>query len=394
MPIHFASAGQRLHTGNIKWDLQGPIPLGIADMDIATPPCIRQAMQERLDHPFYGYTYMTDSVRHAICNYLRERHNISTDPAWLHALPGCVPAFTLVTRAICNQPQHAVFVGTPAYPPMLHVHEDAGCTLVTYPHREVDGRWEMDWDAMEQAVTPHTRLFLLCNPHNPLGRSWSEEELLRVADFCERHNLILCSDEIHCDLILDTTLQHHSALALPERYLKRVIMLSAPSKTFNIPGIGFTYMVVPDATLRERIIRAQGHSLPTLNVFAYAAAEAAYTQGWEWHAELLNTLRRHRDLTHNYLSQHLPMLRHWPQEATYLCWIDCSALGLTNPHEYLLQEAGVYLDDGARFGAPQCVRLNFACSPEQLQQALDNIAAAVQKICHQPPQNGQTQLFQ
>ncbi len=379
MSIQFATPGQRCHTGNIRWDLQGPLPFGIADMDIATPECIREALQQRLDHPFYGYAYMTDAVRQAITSYLATRHGVHAEPAWLHELPGCVPAFTLVIRALCSAREDAVLVGTPAYPPMLHAHEDAGCTLITFPHHEVNGRWEMDWDAMEAAVTPQTRVFLLCNPHNPLGRVWSHDELLRVADFCERHELILCSDEIHCDLVLEPGLRHVSALSLPERYHKRLVMLSAPSKTFNIAGICFTYMVVPDAELRQRIITAQGHSLPTLNVFAYAAAEAAYTSGWEWTVQLVDTLRHHRDLTHTYLSQHLPELRHWTQEATYLCWIDCSALGVDNPHEFFLKEAGVFLDNGARFGAPQCVRLNFACAPEMLLEGLSHMAAAVQK---------------
>ncbi len=379
MSIQFSTPGQRCHTGNIRWDLQGPLPFGIADMDIATPDCVRDALQARLDHPFYGYAFLTDEVRAAIVQYLSNRHGVQAAPEWLHALPGCVPALTLVTRALCTEPQHAVMVGVPAYPPMLHTYEDARCSLITFPHHECEGRWEMDWEAMEAAVTPQTKLFLLCNPHNPLGRSWSEEELLRVADFCERHDLILCSDEIHCDLVLDEGKRHHSALALPERYLKRVVMLSAPSKTFNIAGICFTYMAVPNAELRDRIVLAQGHSLPTLNVFAYAAAEVAYTQGWPWHAELLDTLREHRDFTHRYLDEHLPMLRHWHQEATYLCWIDCSALGVENPHEFFLKEAGIYLDNGANFGNPQCVRLNFACAPEMLREGLDKMAEAIAK---------------
>ncbi len=379
MAIHFANSEERRNTGNIKWDLQGSLPFGIADMDIETPPCVREAMQQRLAHPFYGYAYMTEELRGAILSYLAERHGVQAGADWLHALPGCVPAFTLVIHALCPRPQDAVLVGTPAYPPMLHAHEDVGCSLITFPHRENGARWEMDWEAMEAAVTPDTRLFLFCNPHNPLGRCWTEAELLRVADFCERHDLILCSDEIHCDLVLEPGCRHVSALSLPERYLSRVVMLSAPSKTFNIAGICFTFMAVPNAALRERIIRAQGHTLPTLNVFAYAAAEAAYRHGWEWQSELTDTLRRHRDLTQSFLREHLPMLRFWQQEATYLSWIDCSALGLPNPHEFFRQEAGVFLDDGARFGASQCVRLNFACSPEMLREGLGNMAAAIAK---------------
>ena len=167
---------------------------------------------------------------------------------------------------------------------------------------------------------------------------------------------------------------------MPAEVLPRCIMLSAPSKTFNMAGICFTYMVVPDDSLRARIIKAQGHSLPTLNVFAYAAAEAAYTQGWAWHAELLDALRANRETLTRFLADRLPQLRLVHGEATYLAWIDCSALGLPNPHDFFLKEAGVFLDDGANFGDPQFVRLNFATSPELLLRGLEKMASAVEKL--------------
>lgn len=379
--ITFASSNARRNTGNIKWDLQGPLPFGIADMDIESPPCVVDALQQRLNHRFYGYAFMTQELREAICSYLKTRHGVEyVQPEWLHELPGCVPAFTLVARTVCSRPEDEVMVCTPAYPPMLHCHEDAGCRLVTVPHDYRGDKPTFDWEAMEAAVTPNTRLFLLCNPHNPLGRAWSREEMMRVLDFCERHDLILCSDEIHCDLVLDEAVTHCSALTLPKEKLSRVVMLSAPSKTFNIAGICFTYMAVPDDELRAAICKTQGHSLPTLNVFAYAASMAAYTQGWEWHASLLETLRSNRRLVQEYLTEHLPMLRVLPQEATYLMWIDCSALGVDNPQEFFLQEADVYLDKGVNFGDIQCVRLNFATSPEMLVQGLTAMREAVAKL--------------
>lgn len=381
MSIRFASLDERRGTSNIKWDKQGPLPFGIADMDVETPPCIVEAMQTRLAHHFYGYAFMSESLRAAITAYLRQRHNVTNaNPEWLHELPGCVPAFTLVARAICQNAEDEILLCTPVYPPMLHCHEDARCRLVTVPFILNGQHWEFDWPALEAAVTPRTRLFLLCNPHNPLGRCWSETEIRQVADFCERHNLILCSDEIHCDLVLEEGMKHYSALRLPEQLQQRVIMLSAPSKTFNIAGICFTYMAVPNDELRRRICQAQGHSLPTLNVFAYAAAQAAYTQGWAWHAELLGVLRRNRATALQFLADKLPMLRTCPLEATYLAWIDCSALGVDSPHRFFLEEAGVFLDDGANFGAPQCVRLNIASSPQMLHLGLQGMLQAVQKL--------------
>ena len=379
--IRFASTDTRRETGNIKWDLQGPLPFGIADMDIESPPCVVEALQQRLNHRFYGYAFMTDELRDAICDYLHNMHGVENPrPEWLHALPGCVPAFTLAARTVCTRPEHEIMVCTPVYPPMLHCHEDAGCRLLPVPYINVEGRWEFDWNAMEAAVSPDTKMFLLCNPHNPLGRVWSREDLLKLADFCEQHDLILCSDEIHCDLVLDEGLKHTSALTLPEQYLSRVIMLSAPSKTFNIAGICFTFMAVPDAGLLATIRRTQGHTLPTLNVFAYAASLAAYRDGWEWHKQLLNTLRQNRQMVYDFVAEKLPMLHIRHQEATYLAWIECSALGVESPHDFFLKEADVFLDNGANFGAPQCVRLNFATSPQILETGLQAMYNAVMKL--------------
>lgn len=376
--IQFANTECRRETGNIKWDLQGPLPFGIADMDIASPPCIIEALQQRLEHPYFGYAFMTQQLRQAICNYLVERHRVlDAQPAWLHALPGCVPAFTLAARSVCQHSEDEIMLCTPVYPPMLHCHEDAGCRLISVPFVRISGQWEFDWEAMEAAVTPHTRMFLLCNPHNPLGRVWSPEDILKLGEFCNRHKLVLCSDEIHCDLVLDENKHHTSVLTLPEEIRKRVIMLSAPSKTFNIAGICFTFMAIPNEELLKTVQRVQGHTLPTLSVFAYAAALAAYREGWSWHAELLSTLRKHYEILKSFISRELPMLQLTPLEATYLAWIDCSALGVESPHEFFLQHAGIYLDNGANFGAPQCVRFNFATSPTQLQQGLEAMHRAI-----------------
>lgn len=263
---------------------------------------------------------------------------------------------------------------------MLHCHEDANCSLLRVPYANINNCWEFDWDAMEAAVSPNTKMFLLCNPHNPLGRVWRREEILRLAEFCEKHDMVLCSDEIHCDLVLDETVQHTCALTLPRHLLNRIVMLSAPSKTFNIAGICFTYMAVPNADLLAHIRRVQGHTLPTLNVFAYAASLAAYRDGWDWHAKLITTLRANRQILYDYLERELPMLHARHMEATYLAWIDCSALRVDSPHDFFLKEADVFLDDGANFGSPQCVRLNFATSPEMLLRGLDAMRDAVRKL--------------
>lgn len=398
MSLQYAAIGERRHTGNVKWDLQGPLPFGVADMDIQSPPCLTAALEQRLRHPFFGYAYMTDTLRAAIVDYLHQRHRVDAKPEWIMDLPGCVPAFTLVARAICGAARYpagreqepssanatggpaSLMVCTPAYPPMLHCHEDAGCDLITVPMVVRDSRATFDWQAMERAVRPDTRLFLLCNPHNPLGRSFSRDELLRLGDFCCRHDLILCADEIHCDLVLDPATRHTCALTLPENIRQRTVLLSAPSKTFNMAGIGFTFAAIPNPELRARIIRAKGHSLPPINVFAYAAAEACYRDGWDWHHDLIEALRHNSRLASGFISSRMPMLRLLHHEATYLLWLDCSALGVDSPHHFFRERAGVYLDDGKNFGAPPCVRLNFACSPDMLLQGLESMASAIASL--------------
>ena len=380
MPITFARIEERRNTGNMKWDLQGPLPFGIADMDIESPPCVIDALKARVDHHFYGYAFLTDHMKEAIVSYLKARHGVEAQPEWLHELPGCVPAFTLVARAICGDSHGAIMTCSPVYPPMLHCHEAAGARLIDVPHVWKDGYAYFDWEAMEKAVTPDTKLFLLCNPHNPSGRCWSLEDLQRVGEFCVKHDLVLCSDEIHCDLVLEPGMKHTSALTLSPEIQERLVMLSAPSKTFNIAGICFSYMCVPNAKLKERIEIAQGCSLPTLNVFAYAAAEAAYRQGWGWHAELLETLRANRDFVVNYITNQIPQIKVVPNQATYLAWLDCSALGVESPHKFFREKAGVYLDDGANFGDPTHVRMNFATSQDQLRQGLVAMKKAVEEL--------------
>jgi cystathionine beta-lyase len=237
--------------------------------------------------------------------------------------------------------------------------------------------WAFDWEAMEKAVTPQTRVFLLCNPQNPLGRVFSKPEILRLAEFCEAHGLVLVSDEIHCDLVFDEAATPHvSALNLPERFASRTITLLSPSKTWNIAGLGYAYAVIADETLRRRYLSARGHTLAEINALCYYAAEAAYRHGEPWRRELIAYLRHNRDTLVDFIRTRCPQLAVRAGEATYLAWIDAGALGVANPALHFEKHAGLFLSDGACFGWPQYLRFNFGCPRAAMLEGLEKLAAA------------------
>ena len=233
----------------------------------------------------------------------------------------------------------------------------------------------MDWDALEAAVTPETRIFLFCNPQNPLGRVFTAEEVLRLAEFCERHDLIMVSDEIHCDLIHDeAATPHFSALRLPENLRQRTITLLSPSKTWNIAGLGYAFAVIPDDTVRRRFTGARGHTLTEINALAYYAAESAYRDGEAWRLQLIEYLRGNRDVLLDFIAERAPQLKAVTGEATYLAWIDARDTGIENPALHLEKEAGLFVSDGAYFGWPGWFRFNFACPRARMLEALEKIA--------------------
>jgi cystathionine beta-lyase len=249
--------------------------------------------------------------------------------------------------------------------------------LLTVDHVDSGGKWTFDWQALEDKVTPDTKIFVLSNPQNPMGRVFAEDEITQLATFCEKHDLILLSDEIHCDLILDEEkTPHFSALNLSEALRDRTITLLAPSKTYNIAGLGYAFAVIPNDSIRRRFTAARGHTLPEINCIAYYAAEAAYKHGEPWRQDLLAYLRTNRDLLTSTIRERIPGAKVPQIEATYLAWIDCTALQIENPIR-AVEDAGLYLSDGAFFGHPRCVRMNFGTQTERLKSALDTFCSVV-----------------
>ena len=378
MNFLFDTVINRRGTGCIKYDRRPELdPFWVADMDFASAPVILEALHRRLDHGIFGYAQAHDGLNAAIIDYLRDRRGASVPLEHIVHLGGLVPALSLAIRAFCT-PEEAAATCTPVYPPFLGTHRDAHAQLISLDHTKVDGQWKFDWDAMENAVTPQTKVFLLCNPQNPLGRVFSKEEVTRLATFCEKHDLVLVSDEIHCDLIFDeVATPHFSALNLPENLAKRTITLLSPSKTWNIAGLGYAFAVIPDDTIRRKFTAARGHTLSEINALAYYAAEAAYRDGEPWRVELIAYLKTNRDILVEFINTRCPGLKVEAGEATYLAWIDARGMGVENPAQHFEKKAGLFLSDGTYFGWPGWIRFNFGCPRARMLEGLEKMAAAV-----------------
>jgi cystathionine beta-lyase len=368
----------RRDTGSLKWDRYAGrdiSPLWVADMDFTAPPAVLDALQRRASHGVFGYTHAPAELVEVILARLRERHGWQVAAEALVWLPGLVVGLNVTCRAVCEAGSD-VLTMTPIYPPFLSAPRLSGCRLTTVPMAREGDRWRIDFDALAAAVTPATRLLLLCSPQNPTGRVFTTEELGRLAELCLRHDLTLCSDEIHCDLVLEKGCEHRVTASLDAALAARTITLMAPSKTFNLPGLNCALAVIPDARLRARFQRAMAGIVPYVNLLGYQAALAAYRDGGDWHAALLDYLRANRDLVLDALAT-MPGLRATRGEATYLTWIDARLAGLENPVRFF-EQAGVGLSDGSEFGAPGFARLNFGCPRATLKEALRRMRGALE----------------
>jgi len=379
----FDTAPTRVGTDSQKWQKYADrdvLPLWVADMDFLAPPAVIEALQQRVAHGIFGYARPVASTTAAVVDYGARRYGWAIDPAWLVWLPGLVVGLNVAAQAFA-QPGDEVLCLTPVYPPFMTAPRHGGRVARTVPLAldRTAGRWEIDWDALEAAVTPRTKLFFLCNPHNPVARVFRRDELERLAEFCLRHGLVLCSDEIHCDLVLDETLPHRPTGTLGAEIARRTVTLLAPSKTYNVPGLGTSLAIIPDPELRDRFVRATAGIVAEVNCLGYTACEAAFRHGEPWRQALLAYLRGNRDLLTATLARTLPeLVIEAPIEATYLAWIHVGRLGLADPIAHF-EAHGVGLSDGAFFGAPrgQYVRLNFGCPRATLAEALRRMAAAV-----------------
>lgn len=384
---------------SLKWTLypEDVLPLWVADMDFLSPEPVIQALRQRVEHGIFGYPAgltgspkeLTD-LRILIVERLARLYQWQVEPEAIVLVPGVVTAFNLACHAFLT-PAQAVLVQTPVYPPIWHAAQSTGRL-----HQEMqltqapDGQYEIDWEAFEKAITPETGLFILCNPHNPVGRVFRRQELERLAEICLRRGVLICSDEIHCDLVYAGH-THLPIAALSPEVARRTITLMAPSKTFNLAGLQCSFAVIPDPELRKRYQRATQGLVPWVNLMGLVAAQAAYQDGQEWLDQLLVYLQGNRDyLVAAIQSGMLPGVRVSQTEGTYLAWLDCRQAELRgqnaagqpyqeDPYQFFLDKARVALNDGKAFGTGGAgfVRLNFGCPRSILEQALQQMRQAL-----------------
>jgi cystathionine beta-lyase len=363
----------RRGTNSLKWDLykgKEIIPLWVADMDFRVSPAILSALQAHVDHGVFGYTLVPDELVDVIVRRLATQYTWKIEDDWIVWLPGLVTGINVACRAVGDTGDE-VLTTVPIYPPFLTAPGNSSRELITVPLIEKTGGWEFDFDLLERAITPRTRMLLLCSPHNPTGRVFTRDELATLADICERNDLVICSDEIHCELVLDKDRDHIPTANLSAEVEQRTITLMAPSKTFNIPGLGCSFAVISDEQLRRQFLQAMKGIVPHVNALGYTAALAAYRDSRDWHLAMLDYLRENRDSVERFIEA-MPGLSMHHVEATYLAWIDTRETGMENPVT-IFEEAGVGLSDGKPFGAEGFVRLNFGCSRPVLEEALERM---------------------
>ncbi|MBR0568103.1 PatB family C-S lyase [Azoarcus sp. L1K30] len=350
------------------------LPLWVADMDFAAPPAVIDALHQRIDHGIFGYTEAWPSLNAVVIDAIANDHGWQVESEWLIWLPGVVTGFNLACRAV-GEAGDSVFTATPIYPPFLFAPDNSERKLLTCPLELEDGRWQWNREATEASLGARTRLFMLCNPHNPVGRVFDRDELTWIANLAEKRDMVICSDEIHCGLVLDEHRPHIPIAALDSAVARRTITLMAPSKTWNIPALYASFAIIPDAELRRRFRRAMRGIVPQVNVLGMVAAEAAYRDGDTWRRALLDYLRGNRARVLEAVAT-MPGLRTTSPEATCLAWIDCRDSGIDDPAAFF-EHAGVGLSDGKGFGLPGFVRLNFGCPRATLDEALSRMSDAL-----------------
>jgi cystathionine beta-lyase len=375
---------ERRPSGSFKWGTYDAdvIPMWVADMDFRAPEAVVNALRQRVDHGIFGYELPSAHLKETICQYLHQQYLWHVAPEQILFLPGIVSAFNQACRAFAA-PGEGVMSPSPVYPPVLKAPGNFGMRIdiVEMASSNRDGRlhYQLDCDALETNIKPDTSLFILCHPQNPTGREFSRQELAKLAEICLRHQMVICSDEIHCDLMLDGR-KHVPLASLGPEIGNHCVTLMAPSKTFNIPSLGSSFAIIQNPELRRRFKLAGEGIVPWVNSLGLTATLAAYQHGGEWLQQLKEYLTQNRDFLLESLDHYFPTIKSSCPEATYLAWLDCRELNLAgSPHEFFLKQARVAFNDGVPFGpgGKGFVRLNFGCPRTRLQEALQRMKNAL-----------------
>jgi len=390
MAYNFDTLIDRTKTNSIKWnreilpeDCRDAIPLWVADMDFASPPEVQAAILERASLPIYGYTNRSEEYYRSFIEWMKRRKAWDIQKEWIVFSPGVVPALNIAVLAYTH-PGDKIIIQPPVYYPFASAILNNGRQLVENPLIIRDGRYTMDFDDLEKKIDSQTKLFILCSPHNPVGRVWTIDELSRLVDICAERDIVIVSDEIHSDILVETAV-HHCTSTVSDNAAAITVTFTAPNKTFNLAGLQIANAIIPNARLRRAFVQQVSNlGLNLANIFGMVAQEAAYGKGEPWLEELLAYLRSNYDVLKHFLSERIPSIKVFPLEGTYLPWLDCRALGLddTQLHDLFLKDAKLWLDDGTMFGTGGSgfMRLNIACPRSVLVRALEQLEKAVHAI--------------
>jgi len=376
----FDTIVSRANTGSLKWDLycdQDILPFWVADMDFKVAPAIQSALEARIAHGVFGYTVVPAGLSDAIMAHLVKEYDWQIDPAWIVWLPGVVSGLAVACRAFCPD-DHQIVVNPPIYHHFFDSHEDSRQEVVRVPLKRQYDRWTYDMDAMRAAFNEKSALMMMCSPHNPTGTVFKTDELQALAALCQEHDVIMVSDEIHCDLVIDRGARHTpTAKACPDMAARTVTLMSG-SKTWNIAGLNCSFAIIPDESLRERFQNSARSIVPSVPPLAYEATLAAYRDAGQWRLDLLDYLAGNLQYIKDTLGQTKGLVVE-PIQATYLAWIDASGLGVEDTKAFFEQH-GVGLSSGEQFGQAKYVRMNFACPRKTLEEGVRRMQRAVASL--------------
>lgn len=385
----FNEVVERRGTNCVKYDLleeiygnEQAIPMWVADTDFRVPDFIMDALKKRLDHDILAYSYRPESYFDAVIGWMKKRHHWNITREMISSSPGVVSAVTMLIMALSN-PGDSVIVQPPVYFPFFMCIRGSDRKMVENPLKIVNGRFTFDFEQLERIIDERTKILVLCSPHNPGGTVWHREELERLTDICEKNGIVILSDEIHSDLILNGN-QHFPLASISEKAAQNCAVLMAPSKTFNVAGLSSAIVIIPNKKIKvkyEKVIHTI--HIDGGNVLGNIALEAAYKGGEEWLDQLIHYLDGNFAYLNNFILERLPKLKVMTPEATFLAWIDFSAYGLSEKSmAKRLAEGGVALNNGSRFGTngEGFFRLNFGCPRTTLQEGLERLESVLNSL--------------
>jgi cystathionine beta-lyase len=384
MQYNFDEMIPRRETDSIKWNLydQNVLPFWVADMDFKSPQPVIDALEARIKHGVFGYATEDKKLKEVIKERLQKLYQWNVSKEEIVFLPGVVNGFNLVIHAL-TKPGDQILMQTPVYHPFLIAPQNARTLRKDLPLKlDTNRKYEIDFDHFENSVDLNSGMFLLCNPHNPVGKVFTRDELSKMAEICLENNIYICADEIHSDIIFPGH-KHIPIASIDPEIAQKTITLMAPSKTFNIAGLGCSFAVVQNPELMNRLKQARQGLVSEVNLLGYTAALAAYQNGNEWLSQLLVYLEGNWNTLDSFIEENLPEIKITPLEGTYLAWLDCSGMKIDrSPYEFFLQEAGVACNDGKIFGpgGEGFVRLNFGCPRSMLLEGLERMKLAIENV--------------